>query len=122
MTNAALTARFRVMAYIVGVMLLVLVFVAMPLKYFADQPTMVAIVGPLHGFLYMVYLVIAFDLAVRAKWPFLRTLLVLLAGTVPVMSFVAERKVDRLGPATHRAGVGQRDLSLGQTATPVRRA
>jgi len=89
--SAALT-RFRVMAYVVGVLLLVLVFVAMPLKYFADQPTMVAVVGPLHGFLYMVYLVTAFDLAVRAKWPFLRTLLVLLAGTVPVMSFVAERK------------------------------
>jgi integral membrane protein len=90
--NAALT-RYRVMAYVVGVLLLVLVFVAMPLKYFADQPTLVAIVGPLHGFLYMVYLVTAFDLSVRAKWPFVRTLLILLAGTVPVMSFVAERKV-----------------------------
>lgn len=90
--NAALT-RYRVMAYIVGVLLLLLVFVAMPLKYFADQPTLVAVIGPAHGFLYMVYLVAAFDLAVRAKWPFLRTLLVLLAGTVPVMSFVAERKV-----------------------------
>jgi integral membrane protein len=90
--SGALT-RFRVMAYVVGVLLLVLVFVAMPLKYFADQPSLVAIVGPMHGFLYMVYLVTSFDLAVRAKWPFGRTLLVLLAGTVPVMSFVAERKV-----------------------------
>src|SRR6476620_6376780 len=90
--TAALT-RFRVMAYVVGVLLLVLVFVAMPLKYFADQPMLVAIVGPMHGFLYMIYLVTAFDLAVRAKWPFVRTLLVLLAGTIPVMSFGAERKV-----------------------------
>jgi integral membrane protein len=90
--SAALT-RYRVMAYVVGVLLLVLVFVAMPLKYFADMPLMVAIVGPLHGFLYMVYLVTAFDLAVRAKWPFGRTVLVLLAGTVPVMTFVAEHKV-----------------------------
>jgi integral membrane protein len=81
------------MAYVVGVFLLVLVFVAMPLKYLADQPTLVAVVGPAHGFLYMVYLVTAFDLAVRAKWPFGRTILVLLAGTIPVMSFVAERKV-----------------------------
>ena len=40
----------------------------------------------------MIYLVTAFDLAVRAKWPFVRTVLVLLAGTIPVMSFVAERK------------------------------
>jgi integral membrane protein len=89
---AAALTRFRVMAYIVGVFLLILVVVAMPLKYLAHQPTLVAIVGPIHGFLYMVYLVTAFDLAVRAKWDFRRTLLVLLAGTVPVMSFIAERK------------------------------
>jgi integral membrane protein len=85
--------RFRIVAYVVGVFLLVLVFVAVPLKYFADQPSLTAIIGPVHGFLYMVYLVVAFDLAVRAKWPFGRTILVLLAGTIPVMSFVAERKV-----------------------------
>ena len=90
---SAALLRFRVMAYIVGVFLLVLVFVAMPLKYFADQSTLVAIIGPVHGFLYMVYLVVGFDLAVRAKWSFRRTILVLLAGTIPVMSFVAERKV-----------------------------
>jgi integral membrane protein len=85
--------RYRVVAYVVGVLLLVLVGVAMPLKYFADRPAMVAVVGPIHGFTYMVYLVIAFDLSVRAKWTFMRTLLILLAGTIPVMSFVAERKV-----------------------------
>ena len=89
--NGALI-RYRVMAYVTGVLLLVLVFVAMPLKYFAGSPTLVAIVGTMHGFLYMVYLVTAFDLAVRARWPFVRTILVLLAGTVPGMSFVAERK------------------------------
>ena len=89
--EAALT-RFRAMAYVVGVLLLILVFVAVPLRYLADQPLLVSIVGPIHGFLYMVYLVTAFDLAVRARWPFVRTVLVLLAGTVPVMSFVAERK------------------------------
>ena len=90
---SAALLRFRVIAYIVGVFLLVLVFVAMPLKYVAHQSTLVAIIGPVHGFLYMVYLVVGFDLAVRAKWSFRRTILVLLAGTIPVMSFVAERKV-----------------------------
>ena len=90
--NAALT-RYRVMAWVVGVLLLALTFVAMPMKYLADNSTGVAIVGPLHGFLYMVYLVAAFDLAMRAKWSVTRTLLVLLAGTIPIMSFVAERKV-----------------------------
>ena len=85
--------RYRVVSYVVGVLLLVLVGVAMPLKYIADRSTLVEVVGPIHGFVYMVYLVIAFDLSVRAKWTFKRTLLILLAGTVPVMSFVAERKV-----------------------------
>jgi integral membrane protein len=100
--------RFRVLAYIVGVFLMILVCVAMPLKYFAGQPTLVAIVGPAHGLLYMVYLALSFDLAVRAKWPLLRTVLVLLAGTVPLMSFLAERKatawvrdsVERPAPAS----------------------
>jgi integral membrane protein len=91
--EAALT-RFRVMAYVVGVLLLILVFVAVPLQI-AGEPLLVGIVGPIHGFLYMVYLVTAFDLAVRARWPFVRTILVLLAGTVPVMSFIAERKATR---------------------------
>lgn len=89
--SAALT-RYRVLAYVVGVLLLVLVLVAMPLKYLADRPGLVAVVGPLHGFLYMVYLAVAFDLAVRARWSLRRTLPLLLAGTVPGMSFVAERK------------------------------
>jgi integral membrane protein len=87
--------RYRVMAYVVGVMLVVLVLVAMPLKYFAHTPGPVAVVGTAHGFLYAVYLLAAFDLALRAKWTAKGTVLVLLAGTVPFLSFVAERIVTR---------------------------
>lgn len=85
--------RYRVGAYVVGVGLLVLVLVAMPLKYFADQPLLVAIVGPIHGFLYMGYLALTADLGVKARWPVGKLLLVALAGTIPFVSFVAERKV-----------------------------
>ena len=103
MTAGTLT-RFRVMAYVTGVMLLVLVFVAMPLKYFGDSETLMGIVGPGHGLLYMVYLVFAFDLAVRAKWSWQRTLLMLGAGVLPFLSFYVERKAtgwvrDRAVPA-----------------------
>ncbi len=84
---------FRVMAYVVGIGLLVLVLVAMPLKYLADSETVIGIVGPLHGFLYMVYLVATVGLAFRARWTPVRTVLVMLAGTVPFVSFVVERKV-----------------------------
>lgn len=88
--------RYRVMANVVGVGLLVLVLVAMPLKYLAHSPGMVHVVGTLHGFLYMVYLVVAFDLARRGRWSLPRTALVLLAGTVPFLSFVVERRITRL--------------------------
>jgi integral membrane protein len=98
---AALT-RYRVMAYIVGVMLLVLVFVAMPIKYFGHNTTPVALVGGAHGFLYCVYLLAAFDLALRARWSAKATVLVLLAGTIPFLSFVAERKVTRRTRAGER--------------------
>lgn len=87
--------RYRVMAYVVGVGLLVLVLVGVPLNHLADQPLVVAVVGPAHGFLYIVYLLAALDLAVRSRWPLLPTVLVLLAGTVPFVSFVAERRVVR---------------------------
>jgi integral membrane protein len=92
--QSALT-RYRVIAYVVGVLLLVLTLVGVPLQIAGDR-SVVAVVGPVHGFAYMVYLAIAFDLAVRARWRLPYTVLVLLAGTVPFLSFVAERKV------THR--------------------
>jgi integral membrane protein len=98
---AALT-RYRVMAYVVGVMLLALVLVAMPLKYLADVPGPVSVIGTAHGFLYAVYLLTAFDLALRARWSAKGTVLVLLAGTVPFLSFVAERWVTRRTRAGER--------------------
>ena len=101
--NAALT-RYRVMAYVVGVWLIVLVLVAVPLKYLADSPTMVEIVGPVHGFLYMAYLVTVLDLAFRVRWSAVKTVLVMLAGTVPFVSFVAERKVRREMAGSPEAG------------------
>lgn len=83
---------FQVMAYIVGVMLLMLCG-AMVAKYGFDSDTMVAVVGPIHGFLYMVYLVAALHLGLKARWGIGYLLLVLLAGTIPFVSFVVERKV-----------------------------
>jgi integral membrane protein len=89
--KGALT-RFRVMAYVVGVFLLLLV-VAMVLKYAADMGQFMKVVGPVHGFLYAIYLVISVDLALKLRWSIKGTALVLLAGTVPFLSFWAERKV-----------------------------
>jgi len=97
---AALT-RYRVMAWIVGVLLIALVLVAVPLKYLAGIDEPVSVIGTAHGWLYAIFFVTACDLALRARWSLKGTVLVLLAGTVPVLSFFAERH------ATRRSRAGQ---------------
>ncbi len=90
--KAALLA-YRVAAWVTGIGLLVLVLVAMPLKYFAGIDRPVQIVGMLHGFLYMIYVLCTLVLAERCRWRPVQAVLVALAGTVPFVSFYAERRV-----------------------------
>ena len=82
--------RYRVMAYLVGTLLIVLVLVGVPLKYFGGNGIVVTITGIPHGWLYMVLLITAYDLGRRVHWPWKRLILIGLAGTVPFLSFVAE--------------------------------
>jgi integral membrane protein len=87
--------RYRVIANIVGVVLVVFILIAVPVRYLAGEPRMSETISPIHGFLYLVYLAATVDLARRADWSVLRTLGVMLAGTVPFVSFVVERRTTR---------------------------
>lgn len=82
--------RYRVMAYLVGVLLVVLVLIGLPLKYLGGNGIVVTMTGVPHGWLYMVLLVTAYDLGRRVHWPWGRLLVIALAGTVPFLSFWAE--------------------------------
>lgn len=93
MRNALL--RYRIMAYLVGSLLIVLVCVGVPLKYLGNDDTVVIWTGVPHGWLYMILLITAFDLGRRARWSWKRLLLIALAGTVPFLSFVAERSATK---------------------------
>ncbi|PZS15148.1 MAG: hypothetical protein DLM60_17970 [Pseudonocardiales bacterium] len=84
---------YRIAAYATGVMLLVLT-ASVVLHYgFGDQR--LAWSGPVHGFLYMGYLVATVLVGTAVRWRPGRMVLVALAGTIPLMSFVAERSVTR---------------------------
>ncbi len=85
--------RYRVMAYVVGALLVALVCVAMPLKYGFDSPGLVTVLGIAHGYLYAALVVTIADLWRRRRFPLKAVVLVALAGTVPFLSFVAERMV-----------------------------
>ena len=85
--------RYRIMAYTVGTGLLVLVFIGIPIQIWGHSKTVVAIVGPIHGYLYLVYLVAALDLARRARFGIGRLLVMISAGLVPFVAFIIEHKI-----------------------------
>ncbi|HZI98608.1 MAG TPA: DUF3817 domain-containing protein [Actinomycetales bacterium] len=88
--------RYRVMAYVTGAFLLLLCL-EMLLKYVFNGGE--AVLGDwiaiTHGWIYVIYLVTVVDLWSSLRWPFARLAVLVLAGVVPVLSFVAERRVTR---------------------------
>jgi integral membrane protein len=89
---------YRIMAYLTGSMLIILCFVGIPLQVWAHNDVIARVVGTIHGALYIVYLIVAFAMTrlVRMRTASPSTVIVLLAGTIPVLTFVVERWV------THR--------------------
>lgn len=93
---------YRILAYVVGVFLPILLGGAIyglatqgdeGWRAAAGRPTVVQVIGPLHGFLYIVLVICALLLALRERWNPVFAALVALAGTVPFLSFVAEHYV-----------------------------
>jgi integral membrane protein len=98
---------YRVMAYVTGTMLVLLVFICIPLQL-AGHKGPEEVVGTLHGILYIIYIVVAFTMTrfVRMKVASPGTIIVLLAGILPVLTFVIERWMTRtyIKPALARSG------------------
>ena len=90
----AAVLRYRIMAYVTGVVLVILVFVGIPLQV-AGYPAVAHYVGVVHGILYIIYLVCAWQLARRLRLTAKPAVIMLLAGTVPIMTFIGERWVTR---------------------------
>jgi len=91
---------YRVLAFIVGVLLAFCALVAAPLKYLAAEGSdlqqfgeTASIMWLFHGWIFMVYVVVAFLLARRARWSMGFTVLMLVAGLIPLLIFWVERKV-----------------------------
>lgn len=92
MKRSVLT-RYRVMAYVTAVMLLVLC-TSMIFKYGFDKGAdATLVISQIHGVLFIIYLIFAFDLGQKARWPFGKLLWVLVSGTIPTAAFFVERKV-----------------------------
>jgi integral membrane protein len=94
--------RLRVIGLWEGVSFLLLLLVAMPLKYFADWPLGVRVVGMAHGVLFMLYVWAAIQAALEYDWPWRRTALVLIASVLPAGPFVVDAKILRQAEAEKR--------------------
>lgn len=102
MSLATPLGRVRLLGLIEGWSFVVLLFIAMPLKYFAGQPMAVKIVGMAHGVLFLALCAAALQAQVEDEaWPLKRTALVILGALLPFGPFVVEKCV--LAPVARRA-------------------
>jgi integral membrane protein len=85
---------YRIMAVVVGTVLLVLTGFLISVRGLQNpEPAFYAAAWTAHGYLFPIYVVATFMLSTKLKWPIGKTILIMLAGTVPLMSFLTERKV-----------------------------
>jgi integral membrane protein len=104
---------YRVFAYLTGVFL-VLLTVNLVLKYVLDSDGIGDWIAVAHGWLYLAYVLISVDLWFRTRLPFGRMCLVVVAGTVPLASFFAERWVTPAVRALGTAPAGYRSEPTGE--------
>ncbi|MCC9074222.1 DUF3817 domain-containing protein [Flavobacterium sp. F-65] len=86
--------RLRLIAMLEGISLLILVFIAVPLKYFFNYPDGSKIMGTIHGFLFVLFIINTLSIGVEQKWQFKTTIWkVLLASIIPFGTFYIDRKI-----------------------------
>jgi integral membrane protein len=95
---------YRVMAYVTGVLIIVICFAGLPLQFAAGQPWIDQVLGTVHGYLYIVYVIFAWLLGMKLRLRPKQLVPLLLAGIVPVMTFLVERWMTRTYIAPALAG------------------
>ncbi|HEY0097315.1 MAG TPA: DUF3817 domain-containing protein [Pyrinomonadaceae bacterium] len=87
--------RLRVIAFIEGISYLLLLGVAMPLKYFAGMPAPVKTAGWIHGVLFMLYLFSVAEVTIRRRLSFMLAFGALVASLIPFGTFVLDARLRR---------------------------
>lgn len=93
--------RLCLLGYLEGISLLILIFIAVPIKYMAHDPTIVKALGPIHGALFLWFILQTASVGIEEKWNFRTTTLkVLLACVIPFGTFYIDRVI--LKPADEK--------------------
>lgn len=112
-------ARYRVMAFVVGAMLLFLCVVALPLQYAAGRPAVANVGFTIHGILYVLYLITVADLGRRARFGLGDLVGCVCAGFLPGLAFYIEHRTTKRLRDTYLANnnEGATLAAEGSTAT-----
>jgi len=84
--------RFRIIAFLEGVSYLVLLGIAMPLKYLAGIPQAVRVVGMAHGVLFVLFVILLVQVAAQKSWSFKKSFLSFFSSLIPFGTFYADAK------------------------------
>jgi integral membrane protein len=86
--------RLRILGLLEGVSLLLLVFIAVPVKYATNDPTFTKLLGPIHGALFLLFILNTLSVGVEQKWEFSKTTWkVIVACFIPFGTFYIDRKI-----------------------------
>lgn len=88
--------KLRFAGYFEGISLLVLLFIAMPMKYWFDIPEAVSIVGSIHGALFVTYCLIIAYVTLKIRWKLIWPILSVIVAFIPFGNFVLDRKLHDL--------------------------
>ena len=87
---------FRVIAFFEGISYILLLFIAVPIKYGFDAPTYVKLLGMPHGILFMIYIIFSFIVNIKLKWNTKELFIILIASLIPLGTFYVDRKYLRV--------------------------
>jgi len=87
--------QLRWIGNVEGISFLILLFVAMPLKYMFDYPMAVKVNGWVHGLLFVVYIAAVLRTAYLIKWDYMRVGLALVASLIPFATFVLDKRLKK---------------------------
>jgi integral membrane protein len=88
----SLKNSFRIVALLEGVSYILLLFIAVPIKYTQGNPEYVKLLGMPHGLLFVGYIVLAIVIGIELKWNMKTMFIVLMASIIPFGTFVVDRK------------------------------
>ena len=83
---------FKIIAFLEGASLLLLLFFAMPMKYYFQEPIFVKTIGMAHGVLFVIYIILAIMAKIELNWSFKKMGIICLASVLPFGTFYVEKK------------------------------